>query len=56
MKLRSGLKVLYMSAYTEDAAIRSGILGSGSAFIEKPFNADELAYKVRNVLGTGIVV
>ena len=56
MKLRSGLKVLYMSAYTEDAAIHSGILGSGSAFIEKPFNADELAYKVRNVLGTRMAV
>jgi signal transduction histidine kinase len=56
VKLRSGLKVLYMSAYTEDAAIRSGILGPGSAFIEKPFNADELACKVRDVLGTGIVV
>jgi len=49
-KLRSGLKVLYMSAYTEDAAINSGILGPGSAFIEKPFNADELTCKVREVL------
>jgi CheY-like chemotaxis protein len=55
-KLRSGLKVLYMSAYTEDAAINSGILGPGSAFIEKPFNADELTCKVREVLGRGIVV
>ncbi len=56
VKLRSGLKVLYMSAYTEDAAINSGILGPGSAFIEKPFNADELTCKVREVLGTSIVV
>jgi signal transduction histidine kinase/CheY-like chemotaxis protein len=56
VKLRSGIKVLYMSAYTEDAAINSGILGPGSAFIEKPFNADELACKVREVLGTGIIV
>jgi signal transduction histidine kinase/CheY-like chemotaxis protein len=55
LKLRSGLKVLYMSAYTEDVAIRSGILGPGSAFIEKPFNADELAYKVRDVLDTIVV-
>jgi CheY-like chemotaxis protein len=51
-----GLKVLYMSAYTEDAAISSGILGPGSAFIEKPFNADELTCKVREVLGRSIVV
>jgi two-component system cell cycle sensor histidine kinase/response regulator CckA len=56
VKLHSGLKVLYMSAYTEDAAINFGILGPGSAFIEKPFNADELTRKVREVLGTGIVV
>jgi two-component system, cell cycle sensor histidine kinase and response regulator CckA len=49
--LRSGLKVLYMSAYTEDAAINSGILGAGNAFIEKPFSPDELASKVRQVLG-----
>jgi len=55
-KMRPGLKVLYMSAYTEDAAINSGILGPGSAFIEKPFNADELTCKVREVLGRSIVV
>jgi signal transduction histidine kinase/CheY-like chemotaxis protein len=55
-KLRSGLRVLYMSAYTEDAAINSGILGPGSAFIEKPFNADELTCKVREVLGRSAVV
>jgi signal transduction histidine kinase/CheY-like chemotaxis protein len=56
VKLRSGLKVLYMSAYTENAVINFGILGPGSAFIEKPFNADELACKVREVLDTSIVV
>jgi two-component system cell cycle sensor histidine kinase/response regulator CckA len=50
-KLRSGIKVLYMSAYTEDAAINFGILSPGTAFIEKPFGPDELAGKVREVLG-----
>jgi two-component system, cell cycle sensor histidine kinase and response regulator CckA len=53
VKMRSGLKVLYMSAYTEDAAISSGFLGPGNAFIEKPFSPDELARKVREVLGNG---
>jgi signal transduction histidine kinase/ActR/RegA family two-component response regulator len=48
--LRPGLKVLYMSAYTEDHAINVGILGPGAAFIEKPFSPDELAAKVREVL------
>jgi two-component system, cell cycle sensor histidine kinase and response regulator CckA len=49
-KLRSKLKVLYMSAYTEDDAINIGILSPGTAFIEKPFSPDELAGKVRDVL------
>jgi len=50
-KLHPGLKVLYMSAYTEDDAINIGILSPGTAFIEKPFSPDELASKVRDVLG-----
>jgi signal transduction histidine kinase/ActR/RegA family two-component response regulator len=49
-KLRSSLKVLYMSAYAEDDAINIGILSPGMAFIEKPFSPDELAGKVRDVL------
>ena len=49
--IRSGMRLLYMSAYTEDAAVDLGFLGPGSAFIEKPFSPDELARKVREVLG-----
>jgi len=52
-KLRAGIKVLYMSAYTEDAAINIGVLSPGTAFIEKPFSPDELANKVREVLSAG---
>lgn len=48
--LRPTLKVLYMSAYTEDDAINIGILNPGTAFIEKPFSPDGLAAKVRDVL------
>ena len=49
-RLRPTLKVLYMSAYTEDDAINIGMLSPGTTFIEKPFSPDELAAKVRDVL------
>jgi signal transduction histidine kinase/ActR/RegA family two-component response regulator len=49
-EMHASLKVLYMSAYTEDDAINIGILSPGTAFIEKPFSPDELASKVRDVL------
>jgi signal transduction histidine kinase/ActR/RegA family two-component response regulator len=55
-KLRPGLKVLYMSAYTEDDAVNIGILNPGTAFIEKPFGPDDLANKVRDVLTGNIHV
>jgi len=45
-----GVKVLYMSAYTEDAIVNLGILAPGTNFIEKPFGPEDLAQKVREVL------
>ena len=43
-------KVLYMSGYTDDAIIRSGGLGPGTGFIQKPFSGEELATRVRELL------
>ncbi|MEK7474542.1 MAG: response regulator [Candidatus Coatesbacteria bacterium] len=48
--LRPGLRILYMSGYTEDAIIQHGLLVSGIAFLEKPFSPTGLAAKVREVL------
>jgi CheY-like chemotaxis protein len=48
--VRPEIKVLYMSAYTEDAVVNLGILSPGTNFIEKPFGPEELARKVRKVL------
>ena len=49
-KERPGIKVLFMSGYT-DAAIEShGVLREGAEFIQKPFSPEQLADKVRQAL------
>lgn len=45
-----GIKVLYMSGYTDDVIVQHGILDEGIAFIQKPFTVQSLAAKVREVL------
>lgn len=44
------LRVIYMSGYTDDDIVRRGLLDPEMAFIQKPFTADGLARKVREVL------
>jgi len=44
------LKVLYMSGYTDDAVFRTGRLQRGVAFIQKPYTAEGIRRKVRDVL------
>jgi two-component system, cell cycle sensor histidine kinase and response regulator CckA len=46
------LRVLFVSGYTEEGIRRHGVLDTGSAFLEKPFTAERLAQKVREVLDT----
>jgi len=48
---RPGLKVLFVSGYTDDAIVRHGMLEPGIAFLQKPFTPQTLARKVREVLG-----
>ena len=49
---RADLKVLFMSGYTEDAILHRGVLAPNTAFIHKPFSADGLTTKLREVLDT----
>jgi PAS domain S-box-containing protein len=48
--LQPGLRVLYMSGYTDDAIARHGIFEGDQKYLQKPFRPDELARKVREVL------
>ena len=48
-----GLKVLYMSGYTDNAITHHGVIGAGVAFLEKPFLPQTLGRKVREVLDVG---
>jgi YesN/AraC family two-component response regulator len=48
--IRPRLKVLYTSGYTDDAILRHGVLDKDIHFVGKPYAADELARKVREVL------
>ena len=49
-KLVPDVRVLFISGYADDVVRRNGSLTPGSAFLEKPFSANELAAKVRETL------
>jgi PAS domain S-box-containing protein len=50
--LRPGIKVLFMSGYTDNVIEHHGVLEEGAKFIQKPFSPEELAAKVRMALGS----
>ena len=48
--IRPDIKVLYVSGFTDDAVIQSGLLPPGTAFLQKPFTLSSLLAKVREIL------
>ena len=47
---RPGLKVIYMSGYTDEAIVHHGVLDPGIAFVHKPFSSETLGRKLRDAL------
>ena len=48
--LRPGLRVLFVSGYTDDEVVRRGVTQATAHFLHKPFTPADLARKVREVL------
>ena len=48
--LRPSIRVLYMSGYTDEAIVRTGVLDEGKPFLQKPFTPMQLAKRIREVL------
>jgi two-component system, cell cycle sensor histidine kinase and response regulator CckA len=53
--MRPGTQVLYISGYTDSSVGQHGVREPGIAFLRKPFAADVLTRKVREVLDGAIV-
>jgi two-component system cell cycle sensor histidine kinase/response regulator CckA len=46
------MKVLFMSGYTDQSGVNSGLPTGEAGFIQKPFTPAALSSKVREILGT----
>jgi two-component system, cell cycle sensor histidine kinase and response regulator CckA len=49
---RPGIKVLYVSGYTNSGIVHKDILDSGVAFLQKPFTGEQLIRKIQSVLNS----
>ena len=45
-----GLKVLYMSGYTQNVIVHNGALNEGVNFIQKPFTVHDFVRKVEEII------
>jgi signal transduction histidine kinase/ActR/RegA family two-component response regulator len=49
-QLRPGLRVVFMSGYTDDEVVRRGIIDRSTVYLQKPFTPEQLGHKVRETL------
>jgi len=54
--VRRGIKVLFVSGYSEDIITHQGELQRGTNFLPKPYTRETLSRKVREVLDSGGIV
>jgi two-component system NtrC family sensor kinase len=50
VKIRPGIKVIFMSGYTEETIYRKGVLEKGLSFVSKPVSPHDILTKIREVL------
>ncbi len=48
--MRPGLKVLFMSGYSDDVIAHHGMIDLGVQLIQKPFTSTEISRRIRSVL------
>ena len=48
---RPEIKCLFMSGYTDDSVLKSGVFENQTPFLQKPFSMEALLHKIRDVLG-----
>jgi two-component system, cell cycle sensor histidine kinase and response regulator CckA len=48
--VRPGMRVLFMSGYSDEAVQTNGVLTPGAIFLQKPFTIEELTCRLREAL------